>query len=108
MRAKRDGGQTRLKTVEGEAARRVAANGNTLTVWDSKGGRVQHHDPQRLPVERRDHVVDSVLLPADVAVILPVGDVPRTSIAGPPRHPRRAIASTLLMRKLEPAPTSRR
>ena len=60
--AKRDGGQTRLKTVEGEELT-VAANGNTLTVWDSKGGRSNITIRNVFQSNGVIHVVDSVLLP---------------------------------------------
>ena len=60
--AKRDGGQTKLKTVEGEELT-VAANGNTLTVWDSKGGRSTITIRNVFQSNGVIHVVDSVLLP---------------------------------------------
>ena len=60
--AKRDGGQTRLKTVEGEELT-VAANGNTLTVWDGKGGRSTITIRNVFQSNGVIHVVDSVLLP---------------------------------------------
>ena len=60
--ARRDGGQTKLKTVEGEELT-IAANGNTLTVWDSKGGRSTITIRNVLQSNGVIHVVDSVLLP---------------------------------------------
>ena len=60
--AKRDGGQTKLKTVEGEELT-IAANGNTLTVWDSKGGRSSVTIRNVFQSNGVIHVVDSVLLP---------------------------------------------
>ena len=60
--AKRDGGQTKLKTVEGEELT-IAANGNTLTVWDSKGGRSTITIRNVFQSNGVIHVVDSVLLP---------------------------------------------
>ena len=60
--AKRDGGQTKLKTVEGEELT-IAANGNTLTVWDGKGGRSNITIRNVFQSNGVIHVVDSVLLP---------------------------------------------
>ena len=60
--AKRDGGQTKLKTVEGDELT-IAANGNTLTVWDSKGGRSNITIRNVFQSNGVIHVVDSVLLP---------------------------------------------
>jgi uncharacterized surface protein with fasciclin (FAS1) repeats len=60
--AKRDGGQTKLKTVEGEELT-IAANGNMLTVWDSKGGRSTITIRNVFQSNGVIHVVDSVLLP---------------------------------------------
>jgi uncharacterized surface protein with fasciclin (FAS1) repeats len=60
--AKRDGGQTRLKTVEGDELT-IAANGNTLTVWDSKGGRSNITIRNVFQSNGVIHVVDGVLLP---------------------------------------------
>src|SRR5882672_1411250 len=59
---KRDGGQTRLRTVEGEELT-IAANGSTLTVWDSKGGRSTITIRNVFQSNGVIHVVDSVLLP---------------------------------------------
>ena len=60
--AKRDGGQTKLKTVEGDELT-IAANGNTLTVWDSKGSRSTITIRNVFQSNGVIHVVDSVLLP---------------------------------------------
>jgi uncharacterized surface protein with fasciclin (FAS1) repeats len=60
--AKRDGGQTRLTTVEGEQLT-VAAKGNTLTVWDSKGGTSTITIRNVFQSNGVIHVVDKVLLP---------------------------------------------
>src|SRR5260221_7219085 len=60
--AKRDGGQTKLKTAEGEELT-IAASGNTLTVWDSKGGRSTITIRNVFQSNGVIHVVDSVLLP---------------------------------------------
>ena len=60
--AMRDGGQTKLKTVEGEELT-IAANGNTLTVWDGKGGRSNITIRNVFQSNGVIHVVDSVLLP---------------------------------------------
>jgi uncharacterized surface protein with fasciclin (FAS1) repeats len=60
--AKRDGGRTKLKTVEGEELT-VAADGNTLTVWDSKGSRSNITIRNVFQSNGVIHVVDSVLLP---------------------------------------------
>jgi len=60
--AKRDGGRTKLKTVEGEELT-VAADGNTLTVWDAKGGRSTITIRNVFQSNGVIHVVDSVLLP---------------------------------------------
>ncbi len=59
---KRDGGRTKLKTVEGEELT-IAANGNTLTVWDAKGGRSTITIRNVFQSNGVIHVVDSVLLP---------------------------------------------
>jgi uncharacterized surface protein with fasciclin (FAS1) repeats len=61
--AKRDGGQTRLTTVEGEQLT-VAAKGNTLTVWDSKGGTSTITIRNVFQSNGVIHVVDKVLLPS--------------------------------------------
>jgi uncharacterized surface protein with fasciclin (FAS1) repeats len=60
--ARRDGGRTKLKTVEGEELT-VAADGNTLTVWDAKGGRSTITIRNVFQSNGVIHVVDSVLLP---------------------------------------------
>src|SRR5215218_2232408 len=61
--AKRDGGQTRLTTVEGEQLT-VMAKGNTLTVWDSKGGTSTITIRNVFQSNGVIHVVDKVLLPS--------------------------------------------
>jgi uncharacterized surface protein with fasciclin (FAS1) repeats len=61
--AKRDGGQTRLTTVEGEQLT-IAAKGNTLTVWDSKGGVSTITIRNVFQSNGVIHVVDKVLLPS--------------------------------------------
>ena len=61
--AKRDGGKTRLKTVEGEELT-IATDGNTLTVWDAKGGRSTITIRNVFQSNGVIHVVDSVLLPS--------------------------------------------
>ncbi|MEW6450540.1 MAG: fasciclin domain-containing protein [Pseudomonadota bacterium] len=61
--AKRDGGQTRLTTVEGEQLT-VMAKGNTLTVWDSKGGVSTITIRNVFQSNGVIHVVDKVLLPS--------------------------------------------
>jgi uncharacterized surface protein with fasciclin (FAS1) repeats len=58
----RDGGQTKLKTVVGEELT-IAANGNTLTVWDGKGGRSNITIRNVFQSNGVIHVVDGVLLP---------------------------------------------
>lgn len=60
--AKRDGGKTKLKTVEGEELT-IAADGNTLTVWDAKGGHSTITIRNVFQSNGVIHVVDSVLLP---------------------------------------------
>jgi uncharacterized surface protein with fasciclin (FAS1) repeats len=60
--AMRDGGQTKLKTVVGEELT-IAANGNTLTVWDGKGGRSNITIRNVFQSNGVIHVVDGVLLP---------------------------------------------
>jgi uncharacterized surface protein with fasciclin (FAS1) repeats len=61
--AKRDGGQTRLTTVEGEQLT-VAMKGGTLTVWDSKGGVSTITIRNVFQSNGVIHVVDKVLLPS--------------------------------------------
>ena len=60
--AKRDGGRTKLKTVEGEELT-IAVDGNALTVWDSKGGRSTITIRNVFQSNGVIHVIDSVLLP---------------------------------------------
>jgi uncharacterized surface protein with fasciclin (FAS1) repeats len=61
--AKREGGQFKLKTVEGEELT-IAGNGNMLTVWDSKGGRSNITIRNVFQSNGVIHVVDRVLLPS--------------------------------------------
>ncbi len=61
--AKRDGGQTKIKTVEGEELT-IASKGNTLTVWDSKGNTSTITIQNVFQSNGVIHVVDSVLLPS--------------------------------------------
>jgi len=60
--AKRDGGQHKVKTVQGEWLT-IAADGNTITVWDSKGNRSTITIQNVFQSNGVIHVVDSVLLP---------------------------------------------
>ena len=60
--AKRDGGQHKVKTVQGEWLT-IAADGNTLTVWDSKGNRSTITIQNVFQSNGVIHVVDAVLLP---------------------------------------------
>jgi uncharacterized surface protein with fasciclin (FAS1) repeats len=61
--ARRDGGQHKLKTVEGEELT-VEARGNTLTIWDSKGNRSNITIRNVFQSNGVIHVIDSVLLPS--------------------------------------------
>jgi uncharacterized surface protein with fasciclin (FAS1) repeats len=60
--AKKDGGKHKIKTVQGEELT-VAAEGNTITVWDSKGNRSTITIQNVFQANGVIHVVDSVLLP---------------------------------------------
>src|SRR5215213_4471326 len=60
--AKKDGGKHKIKTVQGEELT-VAAEGNTITVWDSKGNRSTITIQNVFQSNGVIHVVDSVLLP---------------------------------------------
>jgi uncharacterized surface protein with fasciclin (FAS1) repeats len=61
--ARRDGGQHKLKTVEGEELT-IEARGNTLTIWDSKGNRSNVTIRNVFQSNGVIHVIDSVLLPS--------------------------------------------
>jgi uncharacterized surface protein with fasciclin (FAS1) repeats len=61
--AKKDGGKHKMKTVQGEELT-IAADGNTITVWDSKGNRSTITIQNVFQSNGVIHVVDSVLLPA--------------------------------------------
>jgi uncharacterized surface protein with fasciclin (FAS1) repeats len=61
--AKRDGGQTKIKTVEGEELT-VASKDNKLTVWDSKGNASTITIQNVFQSNGVIHVVDTVLLPS--------------------------------------------
>jgi len=59
--AKKAGGKAKLKTVEGEELT-VEAKGNTLTIWDSKGGTSKVTLQNVFQSNGVIHVIDSVLL----------------------------------------------
>jgi uncharacterized surface protein with fasciclin (FAS1) repeats len=61
--AERDGGRTKLKTVEGEELT-VDSRGNTLTIWDSKGNRSTITIRNVFQSNGVIHVIDKVLLPS--------------------------------------------
>jgi uncharacterized surface protein with fasciclin (FAS1) repeats len=61
--AKKAGGKAKLKTVEGEELT-VEAKGNTLTIWDSKGGMSKVTIQNVFQSNGVIHVVDTVLLPS--------------------------------------------
>jgi len=61
--AKKAGGKAKLKTVEGEELT-VEAKGNTLTIWDSKGGTSKVTIQNVFQSNGVIHVIDSVLLPS--------------------------------------------
>ena len=61
--AKKDGGKHKLKTVQGEELT-IAANENTITVWDSKVNRSIITIQNVFQSNGVIHVVDSVLLPS--------------------------------------------
>ncbi len=61
--AKKDGGQHKLKTVEGEELT-ISAKDNTITVWDSKGNQSTITIQNVFQSNGVIHVVDSVLLPS--------------------------------------------
>ncbi|HZS64387.1 MAG TPA: fasciclin domain-containing protein [Xanthobacteraceae bacterium] len=60
---KRDGGKHKLKTVEGEELT-VSAKGNTLMIWDAKGGQSTITIQNVFQSNGVIHVIDSVLLPS--------------------------------------------
>ena len=61
--AKKAGGKAKLKTVEGEELT-VEAKGNTLTIWDSKGGLSKVTIQNVFQSNGVIHVIDTVLLPS--------------------------------------------
>lgn len=61
--AKKAGGKAKLKTVEGKDLT-VEAKGNTLTIWDSKGGVSKVTIQNVFQSNGVIHVVDTVLLPS--------------------------------------------
>ena len=61
--AKKDGGETKLKTVEGEELTVKASHGK-LTVWDAKGGHANVTIGNVFQSNGVIHVVNKVLLPA--------------------------------------------
>ena len=61
--AKKNGGQAKLKTVEGEELT-VESKGNTLTIWDSKGNTSKVTIQNVFQSNGVIHVVDTVLLPS--------------------------------------------
>jgi uncharacterized surface protein with fasciclin (FAS1) repeats len=60
--AKKNGGKAELKTVEGDKLW-VESKGNTLTIWDAKGGASKVTIQNVFQSNGVIHVVDSVLLP---------------------------------------------
>jgi uncharacterized surface protein with fasciclin (FAS1) repeats len=61
--AKKAGGKAKLKTVEGKDLT-VEAKGNTLMIWDSKGGVSKVTIQNVFQSNGVIHVVDTVLLPS--------------------------------------------
>jgi uncharacterized surface protein with fasciclin (FAS1) repeats len=61
--AARDGGRSKLKTVEGEELT-VESRGNTITIWDSKGNRSTITIRNVFQSNGVIHVIDKVLLPS--------------------------------------------
>jgi uncharacterized surface protein with fasciclin (FAS1) repeats len=61
--AKKAGGKAKLKTVEGEELT-VEAKGNTLAIWDSKGGTSKVTIQNVFQSNGVIHVIDTVLLPS--------------------------------------------
>jgi uncharacterized surface protein with fasciclin (FAS1) repeats len=61
--AKKGGGKAKLKTVEGEELT-VEAKGNTLTIWDAKGGVSKVTIQNVFQSNGVIHVVDTVVMPS--------------------------------------------
>jgi len=61
--AERNGGRSKLKTVEGEELT-VESRGNIITVWDSKGNRYTITIRNVFQSNGVIHVIDKVLLPS--------------------------------------------
>jgi len=61
--AKKNGGQAKLKTVEGEELT-VESKGNMLTIWDSKGNTSKVTIQNVFQSNGVIHVIDTVLLPS--------------------------------------------
>jgi uncharacterized surface protein with fasciclin (FAS1) repeats len=61
--ARKGGGQAKFKTVEGDELT-VAAKGNDLTIWDSKGNTSRVTIRNVFQSNGVIHVIDSVLLPS--------------------------------------------
>jgi uncharacterized surface protein with fasciclin (FAS1) repeats len=61
--AKKAGGKAKLKTVEGEELT-IEAKGNTLTIWDGKGGASKVTIQNVFQSNGVIHVIDTVLLPS--------------------------------------------
>ena len=61
--ARKGGGQAKFKTVEGDELT-VAAKGNELTIWDSKGNTSRVTIRNVFQSNGVIHVIDSVLLPS--------------------------------------------
>jgi uncharacterized surface protein with fasciclin (FAS1) repeats len=61
--AKKNGGKAKFKTVEGDEIT-VESKGNTLTIWDAKGGASKVTIQNVFQSNGVIHVVDTVLLPS--------------------------------------------
>ena len=61
--AKKGGGKAKLKTVEGEELT-IEAKGNTLTIWDAKGGVSKVTIQNVFQSNGVIHVVDTVVMPS--------------------------------------------
>jgi uncharacterized surface protein with fasciclin (FAS1) repeats len=61
--AKKNGGTAKFKTVAGVELT-VAAKGNTLTIWDAKGGASKVTIQNVFQSNGVIHVIDTVLLPS--------------------------------------------